>query len=87
MPSLSIKNEEACRLERELAELRGESMTAVVIEAVRENLERDRKAEIDHARVEYFLQVGREVRATADPDWLARDLTAELYDEELGLPI
>lgn len=85
MPSLSIRNQEAYRLIKELADLEGTSMTAVVIEAVREKLERDRKAEIDHARVAHFLKMGQEVRAVADPDWLTRDLTAELYDET-GLP-
>ncbi len=86
IPSLSIKNEVAYRLVKELAELRGESMTAVVIHAAREALERERTPHINHARVEHFLRVGRELRAIADPGWLARDPFAELYDDELGLP-
>lgn len=86
MPSVSIKNQEAYRLIKELAELEHKSMTTVVIEAVREKLDRTRNLEINHARAQHFLQMGREVRATADPDWLARDLTAELYDDETGLP-
>lgn len=85
-PSVSIKNQEAYRLIKELAGLEQKSMTAVVIEAVREKPERERRPEIDRARIEHLLRLGRKVRATADPDWLARDLTAELYDDETGLP-
>ena len=36
--ALNIKNEEAVRLAKELAALEGESMTTVVIEALREKL-------------------------------------------------
>jgi len=86
VPSVSIKNQEAYRLIKELADLEHKSMTTVVIEAVREKLERERSPEIDHAKAEHFLQMGRTVRATADPDWLARDLIADLYDDETGLP-
>ncbi len=85
MPSLTIKNEEACRLIRELAVLRGESMTTVVIEAVREKLERERKPQINEARMQYWLDFGQRVRETADPEWLDRDPFEELYDEN-GLP-
>lgn len=84
MPALNIKNEEAYRLVKELADREDKSMTTVVIEAVREKLERE--PQIDHARVEHWLRVGRELRATVDPEWLARDHIAELYDDELGLP-
>jgi antitoxin VapB len=35
---MNIKNEEACRLARELAELTGESLTTAVTEALRERL-------------------------------------------------
>jgi antitoxin VapB len=41
--ALNIKNPEAHRLARELAALTGESMTVVVIEAVRERLARVRQ--------------------------------------------
>lgn len=85
MPALNIKNEEAVRLVKELAELEGESMTTVVIEAVREKLERKRKPEINEARVQYWLRVGDELRANANPGWLASDPTEDLYDER-GLP-
>jgi len=85
MSALNIKNEEAVRLVKELAELEGESMTTVVIEAVREKLDRKRKPVINEARMRYWLDFGQRVRETADPEWLARDPTDDLYDE-FGLP-
>lgn len=39
--ALNIKNEEADRLARELAELTGETLTDAVIEALRERLKRE----------------------------------------------
>ena len=43
--ALSIKTEEADRLARELAEVRGESITAVVTSSLREALERAKGAD------------------------------------------
>lgn len=86
MPALNIKNEETYKLVKELADLHGKSMTAAVTDAVREKLERDRKPRTNQSRVDHWLKVGQELRAAADPDWLARDPFADLYDDELGLP-
>ncbi len=86
MAALNIKNEEAYRLVKELAELEGKSMTTVVIEAVQEKLDRERKPRINEERMQYFLDLGRQIRESADPEWLERDQIAELYDEETGLP-
>jgi len=86
MAALNIKNPEAVRLVKELAELEGASMTTVVIEAVREKLERDRKPEINEERMQYILDLGKRVRESVDPQWLATDQIDELYDDELGLP-
>jgi len=85
MSSLSIKNEEACRLIRELAAFRGESMTTVVIHAAREALERERKPQFNQARMQYWLDFGQRVRETTGPEILARDPFEDLYDEN-GLP-
>lgn len=41
--ALSVKNEEADRLARELAETTGESITEAVLVALRERLERERR--------------------------------------------
>ncbi len=86
MPALNIKNEEAYRLIKELAELKDKSMTTVVIEAVREKLERERTPVINEARMQYWLDFGQRVRESADPAWLESDPFEELYDDELGLP-
>ncbi len=85
MAALNIKNDEAYKLVKELADLRGESMTTVVIEAVRKQLESERKPPIDEERMNYFLDLGRRVRETVDPEWLAMDADDFLYDEN-GLP-
>ena len=39
---LNIKNEETCRLARELAQLTGETKTGAITVALRERLERER---------------------------------------------
>ena len=87
--ALNIKNEEAVRLAKELAALEGESMTTVVIEALREKLERDHKPRIDDAIVQKWLARGSEIRAhieKIDPESLQRDPFEDLYGDKLGLP-
>jgi antitoxin VapB len=86
VPALNIKNEEAYRLVKELADLEGKSMTTVVIEAVQEKLVRERKPQINEERMNYWLEYGKKVREAADPEWLAKDPFEDLYDEETGLP-
>ena len=49
---MNIKNEQACRLAKQLAKLTGESLTTAVTEAVRERLARLRgERDIDRAEV------------------------------------
>lgn len=85
MTALNIKNEEAYELVKELANLRGESMTTVVIETVRNQLDRTRKPQINEARMQYWLDFGQRVRETVDPEWLAKDPFEDMYDK-YGLP-
>ncbi|MEQ9643191.1 MAG: type II toxin-antitoxin system VapB family antitoxin [Alphaproteobacteria bacterium] len=79
--ALNIKNPEADRLAHEIAEITGESLTKVVVDALR-----DRREELAHRREaekksEKLLEIGR--RASKH---LAKDLsTDDLYDE-IGLP-
>ena len=49
--SLNIKNDETCRLARELAQLTGESMTGAITIALRERLERETRARSVEARL------------------------------------
>jgi hypothetical protein len=85
MNPITIDDENAIRLVEELAALEGESVVTVVINAVREKLERERVPEINQARVRRFLELGRRYREAADPGSLARDPFDDLYDED-GLP-
>jgi antitoxin VapB len=80
---LNIKNEEAYRLASRLSELTGESLTSVVIKALRTELER-RERELDvEAEVDRIMAIAKEIRAhmrepvSSDTSWM--------YDED-GLP-
>jgi len=81
---LNIKNAEAHRLAAELAAVTGESLTAAVVAALRERLERvrGRGAEVRAAEI---LAIGRDCAARLSPKTRALDHAA-LYDDELGLP-
>lgn len=85
MPALNIKNEEAYRLVKELADREDKSMTTVVIEAVREKLDRTRSPQINEARMQYWLDFGQRVREATPSELLALDPDEFLYDEN-GLP-
>ena len=56
--SINIKNEETCRLARELAQLTGETMTGAVTAALQERLERERNERSAEARVQRLLAIG-----------------------------
>lgn len=81
---MNIKNAEACRLTKQLAELTGESLTAAVTEAVRERLERLR-----HERggdlADRLMAIGRDCAAHLKPPFRTVDHAELLYDEQ-GLP-
>jgi antitoxin VapB len=82
--SLNIKNEDAHRLARELAEFTGESMTLAVSEALRERLERVRR----DSRVgvaERLLKIGKECASRLKEPYKSIDHGELLYDEK-GLP-
>ena len=79
---MNIKNAEAYAIASELAGLTGESLTHVVLEALRAQHKRlSREAKI--AEIREFC---RETRAMMSPEYLAFDIDTELYDEETGLP-
>jgi antitoxin VapB len=80
---LNIKNGDAYRLASRLSELTGESLTSVVIKALRTELER-RERELDvEAEVDRIMAIAKEIRAhmrepvSSDTSWM--------YDED-GLP-
>jgi antitoxin VapB len=80
---LNIKSEEAYGLATRLAALTGESLTTVVIKALKAELERQQRARDVEEKVERMLALGREIRAH-----LRVPITSDhscLYDED-GFP-
>jgi antitoxin VapB len=82
--SFNIKNENAHRLARELAEATGESMTLAVSEALRERLERVRR-DSRAGLAERLLKIGKECAAHIQEPYKSIDHGELLYDEK-GLP-
>ena len=84
--SLNIKNEETCRLVKELADETGMSMTAAVTDAVHRRLDEVRAERGDAGiDLEKALALTAEMRERLGAEYLAADLDAMLYDER-GLP-
>jgi len=61
---LNIESEDACRLASRLAELTGESLTSVVTNALRSELERREAARDVDDEVERMLAMGEEIPRT-----------------------
>jgi antitoxin VapB len=81
--AINIKNDETQQLTRELAALAGESVTTAVTIAVRERLERLRKAELTtDQRAAKILALGSQIAASAGPTPMQ---VTDLYDDA-GLP-
>lgn len=81
---LNIKNEKTHRLVQELATLTGESMTAAVTEAVRERLDRLRRAR-GVSLAERLIAIGKDCAAHLKEPFRSADHGELLYDER-GLP-
>ena len=82
---LNIKNPETHRLARELATRRGESLTAAVTVALREQLARELD-EPPKATAEEVMALIKEMQDHLRPLEPGEDPTAFLYDPETGLP-
>ncbi len=81
---LNIKNEKTHRLVQELATLTGESMTAAVTEAVRERLDRLRRAR-GVSLAERLIAIGKDCATHLKEPFRSADHGELLYDER-GLP-
>jgi antitoxin VapB len=81
---LNIKNEETHRLAQQLAKLTGESMTAAVTEAVRERLDRVRRAR-NGSLADRLVAIGKDCAAHLKEPFRTMDHGELLYDER-GLP-
>jgi antitoxin VapB len=85
--SLNVKNPEATRLIRELADATGESMTQALTVAVRERLDRiraEQRAGLDGA--EGIWGIVDDLRSRLPAGHLDQDLDALIHDEATGLP-
>ncbi len=81
---LNIKNEETHRLVRELATLTGESMAAAVAEAVRQRLDRVRRAR-GVSLADRLIAIGKDCAAHLKEPFRSAEHSDLLYDER-GLP-
>lgn len=83
--SLNIKNDETCRLVRELASLTGGTMTGVVTESVRERLEREKRRRNDPTLIADIRAIGERCAKALRPGPSSTEIGDFLYDER-GLP-
>lgn len=83
--TLNIKNEETCRLARDLARLTGDTMTGAITLALRERLAREERRRDLDARVEELLAIGRRCAESLQPGPSAVEHGDLLYDDD-GLP-
>ncbi len=83
--TLNIKNEETCRLARDLARLTGDTMTGAITSALRERLAREERRHDLDARVEELLAIGRRCAESLQPGPSATEHGDLLYDDR-GLP-
>ncbi len=82
---LNIKNEAAHVLATELAGLRGTSLTQAVTDALRNELEREKRRRSRIGLSEDLLMIGRQCAAHIREPITSENCTDFLYDEH-GLP-
>ena len=83
--SLNIKNEETCRLARELADLTGETMTGAITIALEERLERERHERSVEARLQEMRAISNRCANLLREAGPPVDHGEYLYDDR-GLP-
>ncbi|HUI60252.1 MAG TPA: type II toxin-antitoxin system VapB family antitoxin [Steroidobacteraceae bacterium] len=81
---LNIKSDEAYRLASRLAKLTGKSLTTVVTDALRENVERAERERDKATKIERVLALAADLRAHMTPPFSSSD-PDEFYDHD-GLP-
>ncbi len=82
--ALSIKNDEADRLARELTVLTGESLTEAVVVSLRERLERQRSHVDSRPLAQRIMEIGRECSGLPIVD--PRSADEILGYDDAGLP-
>jgi antitoxin VapB len=83
--SLNLKNPEAERLAKTLAQETGESLTGAVIVALKERLERRRASAGNYDRLARMKAIAKRTAAHIQDPRPSQELFDELYDEA-GLP-
>ena len=83
--SLNIKNEQTCRLARELARLTGETMTGAITVALEERLRREQRRRQADAVARDLQAIGQRCARLLGEGPSAVDHGELLYDER-GLP-
>ncbi len=78
---LNIENEETCRIARELARLTGETMTGAIPVALRERLDRERRARDKEARLRELRAIAYSCAGLMGPGPSAVEHGDFLYDE------
>ena len=83
--SINIKNEETCRLARELAGMTGETMTAAITIALGDRLERERRRLRADVLARELHVIGQRCAKLLGPGPSAVEHGELLYDER-GMP-
>jgi antitoxin VapB len=84
--AMNIKNPEAERLARKVAQLNGETITTAIIVALEERLERQQRGARGESRMEWLNRISTETAAIMNDGRTSKELVDDLYDEETGLP-
>ena len=82
---INIKNDETCQLAGELARLTGDTMTGAITVALRERLERERRARGAARRLREMRAIAERCARLLGPGPSAVEHGDVLYDER-GLP-
>ena len=82
---LNIKNDETCRLARQLARLTGESMTGAITVALRERLAHEQRRRGVQARSQKLRAIAERCANLMGPGPASTEHGDMLYDER-GLP-
>lgn len=82
---LNIKNDETCQLASELAHLTGDTMTGAITIALRERLERERRARGVEKRLRHMRGIAERCARLLGPGPSAIEHGDVLYDDR-GLP-